>query len=82
MVSMPLLNGVVKMLPERISIGLTHIHGRLTNLETDQESKSYYNRSVAAIRVVCGRGEDEIKVGQERAGIGDEGSSHGKHRSN
>jgi hypothetical protein len=62
-------------------MSFANIARRLTNLEAYQESESHYNRSVGALRVVGGRREDEVEVSQERAGIGDEGSSHGKHRS-
>lgn len=48
----------------------------VADLEADEEGEGNHNRSVGAILVVSGRGEDEVEVGEKRAGIGNKGRAH------
>lgn len=51
------------------------------NLETDEESKGHNDGCEVAIAVVAGVGKEQVQVGKEGAGVGDEDGAKRQNRS-
>ena len=48
----------------------------VADLQTDDEGEGYHDGRIPPRLVICRLSEDQVQVGQEGAGIGDEGGSH------
>ena len=66
---------------DRIDTGAQGCGEDLTDLQPDEKGEGDNYRCVCSVLVVCGRRENEVEVGEKRAGVRNECSSHGEDRS-